>query len=346
MSTLRVLCVGDRFIRAASFADAARGLAGRVGADTVETVEYDSGWPDEPFGPVDAVREASGDPEVLTTLMSDVDVLLTHLGPVTRAMIEAAPRLRVVGVTRGGPVNVDLDAASERSVPVIYLPGRNLAAVAEFVIGTMIALTRNIGAAAPGLGAGEWSSRYYRFDLVGPELRAATVGLVGLGAIGARVAKLAGAFGSRVLAYDPFVAGSPDHVELVDLPTLLRSSDVISLHARLTPDTRKMFDAAAFAAMKAGAYFVNTARGELVDYDALRAALDSGHLRGAALDVFDPEPPAPDDPLLHRPNVIATPHLAGASVQVAIESVARVVAEVGDYLRDGTITHRANPHHR
>lgn len=335
--TLRVLCAGDLFIRAASFAEAARGLG-----DEVTAIEYESRWPDEPFGPIDGVREAAGDPARLAALIADAEVMVTHLAPVTRGMFDAAQRLRVVGVTRGGPVNVDLAAATEHGVPVLYLPGRNLGAVAEFVIGVMISLTRSVGAAAPQLADGVWSSRYFRFDRVGPELRAATVGLVGLGAVGARVARLARAFGSRVLAYDPYVAAAAD-AELVDLPYLLAHSDIVSLHARLTEATRKMMDAKAFATMKPGAYFINTARGELVDYDALRSALANGHLRGAALDVFDPEPPAPDDPLLRRANVIATPHLAGASEQVALESVAKVTADVREFLHTGLTRYCANP---
>jgi D-3-phosphoglycerate dehydrogenase / 2-oxoglutarate reductase len=337
--TLCVLCAGDLFIRATSFADAARGLA-----DEVVAIECESRWPDEPFGTIDAVREAAGDPAQLATLIADADVMLTHLAPVTRSMFEAAPRLRVVGVTRGGPVNVDLPAATDHGVPVLYLPGRNLEAVAEFVIGVMISLTRSVGAAALQLTAGTWSSQYFRFDRVGPELCASTVGLVGLGAVGARVAQLAKAFGSRVLAYDPYVApdAAPD-AELVNLPYLLASSDIVSLHARLTESTRKMIDAKVFATMKPGAYFINTARGELVDYDALRSALANGRLRGAALDVFDPEPPEPDDPLLRRANVIATPHLAGASQQVALESVAKVTADVGEFLRSGLTRFCANP---
>jgi D-3-phosphoglycerate dehydrogenase / 2-oxoglutarate reductase len=338
MSSLRVLCIGDRFIRAASFASAARVLARHV-----EIIEYDSGWPDEPWSTVEGVREASGDVAALTELIRDVDVVLTHLGPVTRSMLEAAKRLRVVGVTRGGPVNADLTAATERGVPVLYLPGRNLGAVAEFTVGVMIALTRNIGAAAPGTAAGQWSSKYFRFELTGPELRASTVGLVGLGAIGSRVARLLRAFGSRVLAFDPYVTSPPEEVEIVDLPTLLAESDIVSLHARVTDATWGMFDANAFASMKPGSYFINTARGELVDYDALRSALSSGHLRGAALDVFDSEPAAADDPLRRMSNVIATPHLAGSSAQVALESVDKVVASAREFLADGTLTNCANP---
>jgi D-3-phosphoglycerate dehydrogenase len=338
----RVLCVGDRVFPAASLGDAARAA---FGEDT-EVVTYESRWPDEPFGEVDGVREASGDVAGIAELAGDVDVLLTHLGPVSRTVLEAAPRLRAVGVTRGGPVNADLDVAASQGVPVVFLPGRNLGAVAEFTVGVMVTLMRNIAPASRTLADGTWDARYFRFDETGPELRACTVGLVGLGAVGLRVAELLTAFGSRVVGHDPFADEETVRdrgIEPMGLDDLLACSDVVSVHARLSDDTRRMFDADAFAAMRPGAFFVNTARGELVDEAALTAALDSGHLGGAALDVFDPEPPGRDNELVRRSNVVATPHLAGSSKQVSLESVQRVAQEVAAFLADGTLEHCANP---
>jgi len=340
---LRVLCAGDAFITPTVLAEAARRHLG----EHLEVVEHASRWPDEPFRAVDGVREAAGDPAELAALAAGVDVLLTHLAPVTAAVLDAAgPGLRVVGSVRGGPVNIDVAAATAAGVPVAYLPGRNLGAVAEFVVGTAVAGLRNVAAASRQMADGVWDGSYFRYERCGPELSAATVGLVGLGAVGSRVAELLRAFGSTVLALDPWAdptRAAELGVQLVELPELLGRSDVVSVHARLTDETRRMFDAGAFTAMRPGAYFVNTARGELVDTDALRAAVVDGHLGGAALDVFDPEPPAPDDPLLRHPAVIATPHLAGASRQVALGSADRVAAAVGQLLREGTLAHCANP---
>jgi D-3-phosphoglycerate dehydrogenase / 2-oxoglutarate reductase len=340
-SRLRILCAGDRFITAETLAAAAtRALAG------VDVVTCASDWPDVPFGPVDGVREAAGDPAALAAAVAGADVLLTHLAPVTAAVLAAGDRLRVVGVTRGGPVNVDLPAATAAGVPVAYLPGRNLGAVAEFTVGVMIALTRNVGPASRQLAAGRWDGGYFRYGRCGPELGAATVGLVGLGAVGLRVAELLRGFGATVLAADPYAdpaAAAAAGVELTDRADLLGRSDVVSVHARLTDETRGLFGAAAFGAMKDGAYFVNTARGELVDQAALTAALESGRLRGAALDVFSPEPPEPGDPLPGRPDVIGTPHLAGASRQVAEQSADRVAAAVARFLATGELAHCANP---
>lgn len=344
MRKVRVLCAGDLFIRAEALAAGARDAFG----EGTEATLLESRWPDEPFASVDGVREAAGPPAdvAAAAAAAAAAVLLTHLAPVTRAVFEAAPQLQVVGITRGGPVNVDLGAATEYGVPVVFLPGRNLGAVAEFTVGVMITLTRNVSAASRDLAAGRWDARWFRHELTGPELRAATVGLVGLGAVGLRVAELLRAFGSTVLAHDPFADQAQAvaaGVRLVDLDELLSTSDIVSVHARLTDATRTMFDTSTFGRMKAGARFVNTARGELVDRRALLDALESGHLRGAALDVFDPEPPAAHDPLIARPDVIATPHLAGASEQVASESVSRVAQEVAHFLTTGELEHCANP---
>lgn len=340
--SLTVVCAGDAFITAEAFAEEAR----RVWGSSTRTLLHTSGWPEEPFGEVGGVREAAGDVEELAGLVQEADVLLTHLAPVTESVLAAATRLRVVGSVRGGPVNVDLAAATRQGVPVAYLPGRNLGAVAEFTVGVMIALPRGIGASSRSLAAGRWDSGWFRIDRAGPELSSCTVGLVGAGAIGLRVSELLGAFGSTVLVHDPFAepqALRDRGLEPVGRDELLARSDVVSLHARLTEETRAMMDDAAFAAMKPGAYLVNTARGELVDQEALLRALESGRLAGVATDVFDPEPPAPDDPLLQRSDVLATPHLAGASQQVASASVRRSVAAVAEYLGRGALQHCANP---
>lgn len=335
------LCAGDRFITAAALDDA---LRRQFGAITIRTVSSD--WPDTPFRDIDGVREAAGDPGDLVAAVPGAEIVVTHLAPVTRAVFEAADRLRVVGVTRGGPVNVDLAAATEHGVPVIYLPGRNLEAVAEYTVGLLITLPRRIATAARQLAGGQWDARWFRYELTGPELATATVGLVGFGAVGRRVAALLRAFGSTVLAYDPYVDAADARqlgVTLTDLDDLLRTSDLVSVHARLTDDTRGLIGARALSTMRPGAYLINTARGELVDQHAVHAALQSGRLAGAALDVFHPEPPDPADPLLRRPDVVVTPHLAGASQEVATRSARLVATDIAEFLRTGRITHCANP---
>ncbi len=342
--TLTILCAGDAFITAQELAYQCGRQLAEFGALDIRT--HSSNWPDEPFGDVGGVREAAGDPTEIMSLAKGVDVIVTHLAPITDGVIEAATSLRVIGSTRGGPVNIDVAAATAHRVPVAFLPGRNLSAAAEFAVGLMIAVTRNIGAGSRGLAAGKWDGKYFRYELAGPELGKSTIGLIGFGAIGAHVTRLLLAFGARVLVHDPYTDAAKvaaAGAESVELDKLLATADIVSLHARLTTETTGMADAAFFAKMAPGSFFVNNARGELVRTDDLTAALQHGHLAGAALDVFDPEPPPADHPLLALESVVATPHLAGSSRQVAQYSAAAVVAEVGRYLRDGTLLHCANP---
>jgi D-3-phosphoglycerate dehydrogenase len=244
-------------------------------------------------------------------------------------------------------VNVDLAAATARGVPVGFLPGRNLEAVAEFTVGVMIAGPRNIELSSRRMHGGEeWSGDLFAFGRCGSELRGATVGLVGFGEVGGRVATLLRAFGATVLAFDPFADPSRVAalgVEAVSLEELLERSGFISLHARLTDETRNMIGAAELARMRPGTYLVNTARGELVDEVALADALDAGRLSGAALDVFHPEPPSLSSPLRDRGNVVLTSHLAGSSQQVASGSAVRIADAVAGYLADGRLEHCANP---
>jgi D-3-phosphoglycerate dehydrogenase len=292
-------------------------------------------WPDVPLVADAEVKEYLGDPAAVAALAADADVLLTHVGPVTASVLAAAPALRLVGCCRGGPVNVNVSAATARGIPVVNAPGRNSQAVVEFTIGLILAECRGIGRAHAALQQGGWLGDLYRYDRTGRELRGQTIGLVGFGAVAQLLVPYLHAFGLRVLAYDPFVA--PDRfaalgVTGVNFGALLAESDIVSLHARVTPQTVGMMGAPEFAAMKPGAYFINTARGPLVDYSALTAALASGHLAGAGIDCFPDEPPPPDWPLLALPNVTLTPHIAGASRGSAERGAEDVVLDVANWV--------------
>ena len=269
--------------------------------------------------------------------LADAEILVTHLAPVNGWLLDRCPELKLIGVSRGGPVNIDMKAARARGVAVVNAPGRNASAVAEFTIGAILAETRLITKGHASLRQGVWRGDLYRADLTGEELSELTVGIIGYGHIGTRVVRLLKPFGCRILVDDPYVRLSPedaaDGVEQVDLDTLLKRSDVVSLHARVTPETTGFLAAPQFARMKRGSYFINTARGPMVDYQALHDALASGHLRGAMLETFWQEPPPPDAPLLRLENVTLTPHIAGASLKT-VKIAARMVAdEVGRYLR-------------
>ena len=215
-------------------------------------------------------------------------------------MMARLPRLALVAVSRGGPVNIDMAAARARKIRVVNVPGRNASAVAEFTIGAILSETRLIRAGHEALRRGDWRGDLYRADRTGRELNEMTVGVIGYGNIGTRVVTLLRAFGCRILVADPYVQLKPEDaaagVTQVTLEDLLEESDLVTLHARVTEETTGFIDAAAFARMRPGAVFVNTARGPMVDYDALYEALASGHLGGAMLETFAVEPPPEDWP--------------------------------------------------
>jgi D-3-phosphoglycerate dehydrogenase len=243
----------------------------------------------------------------LGPLVSDAEVLITRtFNEVPRRVIEAAPKLRIIAQGTSGIDNIDLVAARERGIEVLSLPGVNANAVAELVIGLMIALTRTVPAYSREVQAGRWG----RADCATRhELRAYRLGIVGLGNVGSRVASLARAFGMEPRAYDPYIPAFDGRVETLD--ELLAMSDILTLHVPLTNQTYRMIGAQQLARLPQGAFVINASRGEVLDADAALAALQSNHLGGLALDVFDPEPPRrtwPDDPRL-----ILTPHIAGCT---------------------------------
>ncbi|WP_051870223.1 NAD(P)-dependent oxidoreductase, partial [Streptomyces resistomycificus] len=262
-------------------------MAHEVGEHPLRTTELKLGWPLEPFGAVAEVSEASDAEDALIEALAGAEVLVTQMGPVTERVLAAAPDLRLVVVCRGGPVNVNLEAAKSREVRVCYAPGRNAAATAEFTVGLMLAALRRIPQAHDLLARqGSWEgAAYYTYEHSGLELEDLPVGLIGYGAVGSRVARVLCAFGARVMVYDPYVHHHEIHgLRLADLDELLRRSRVITLHARLTDETRGLVGARELALLPPGAVVVNAARGPLLDEAALCDALESGRLSAAALD--------------------------------------------------------------
>jgi len=332
VTRLRIAIVGDRFMKPDYFRRALEAVPGL--AFEARTLELD--WPDtpmvhgEPGTELEGLREFVGDPDAIADFIGDAEVLINHVAPVSAAMLARLPALKLIAVSRGGPVNIDVAAARSRGIPVVNAPGRNASAVAEFTIGMILAETRLITLGHRSLSQGEWRGDLYREDRTGEELSCQVVGVIGYGHIGTRVVRLLKPFGCSILVNDPYVALRPedaaDGVEQVGLEELLRRSDIVTLHARVTEETKGFIGQQQFAQMKRGAYFINTARGPLVDYDALYEALRSGHLRGAGLETFAIEPPPPDWPLLRLDNVTLTPHIAGASRRT-IAYAAEMVAE-------------------
>lgn len=279
------------------------------------------------------------------------EVLVVEADLVHEEVFEACP-LRVVGCCRGDPLNVSREAASLRGVPILYTPGRNAESVADLTIGFMLCLARNILPVNLGLRSGKIRFESTRdilqaFDQYGGfELGGCTIGLVGLGRVGRRVAERLRPFGPRILGYDPAVpeeAFQEIGVDPVSLPVLLESADIVSLHAALTPQTQRMIDEKALSRMKPTAYLVNTARSFLMDEKALLAALREGRLRGAALDVFDEEPIDSENPFLKLDNVLCTPHLGGATRDVVKRQSEMIAQDLLRYLNGERPHHVWNP---
>ena len=278
---------------------------------------------------------------VLSLDLADADALIVRSATkVDKALIDAAPRLRVVARAGTGVDNVDVDAASARGIVVMNAPGANSVSVAEHTVALMLGVARGVPAADASMKRGHWEKSRF----TGVELRGKTLGIAGLGRVGQEVASRAHGFCMEVIAHDPFIAAQTAAdlgVTLVSLDELFQRSDYLSLHLPLVPSTHRIVNAARLARSKKGLRLINTARGELVDEAALVAALESGHVAAAALDVFEVEPPK-ESKLISMPQVIATPHIA-ASTREAQELVGtETAAAVRDFLRDGIIRNAVN----
>jgi D-3-phosphoglycerate dehydrogenase len=271
-------------------------------------------------------------PADLEGALAEAEALIVRSGTqVTAEMLARGPRLRVVGRAGVGVNNIDVEAATQRGIVVVNVPDGNTVAACEQTFALMLALARNLPAAAASLKAGRWERQRF----VGVELRGKTLGVIGLGRIGQEVSRRAAAFGMEVVGFDPYVSPTVAAglgVRLATVDEVVACADFLTVHTPLTPQTRGLIGAAQLARMKPGARVINCARGGIVDERALYEALASGRLGGAALDVFEREPPV-DNPLLALENVVATPHL-GASTREAQEvsavDVARYVLDVLD----------------
>jgi len=276
------------------------------------------------------------------------DVLIVEADLVHAEVLESCP-LRMIGCCRGDPVNIDLELATRKGIPVFHTPGRNADAVADLTLAFMLMLARHLPQVAEtfqGGGpaferTGDFLEMYNRFT--GVELGGQTVGLVALGAVGREVAARLRAFKARVLAYDPYVRQPPEGVELTGLEELLRAYDFVSLHAPATAETQNLVSRERLALMKPSAYFINTARAALTDEDALYEMLVAGRLAGAALDVLHNEPLQGDNRFLSLRNVIVPPHLGGATHDVVRHQSDIVVDAIESYLRGERPRWIANP---
>ena len=287
-------------------------------------------------------RAVYADEDALVADIDRYDAIITRTQPVTERLLAAADRLQIVAKHGTGVDNVDLAAASEHGVIVANTPGENANSVAEHAVALLLAATRNVADADRATQAGEWR----RADFRGRDLRGRTLGLFGAGNAGTRVATLLAGFGVTCVAYDPYAdpASLPETVSLVDDEVeFFERADDLSVHAPLTPETRHAIGAEAFALLPDDGVVVNTARGGIVDEAALVTALEAGDLGGAGVDVYETEPPAPDDPIASCPGVVRTQHNAGTSA-AALANMSRAAAALVRTAYEGTVPETAlNP---
>ena len=306
-------------------------LAEKVSPATLAVFESDPGWKILTHDQVKNLPEA----------VADADALVVRSAvQVDDALMAAAPKLRVIGRAGVGVDNIDADSATRRGIVVMNTPGANAIAVAELAMGLMIALARQLPRADSTMHAGKWEKK----SLQGSELRGKKLGILGLGRVGLEVARRARNFGMELFGHDPFVSASiarENTIRLVSAEELFSLADYITLHVGLTPQTTGIINAATLATMKKGVRIVNCARGELVVEADLAAALRSGHVAGAALDVFHEEPPK-NSPFAALDNVILTPHIAGSTAEAQEAVGVQIALQVREYLKSGIAQNAVN----
>ena len=322
---MRILVVGDSFVSADVFR---RGLNALADEHELTFLQLD----ESRTPPALSIREYAGDPREIMEWIVGVEVLVVHGAPVTEKVLDASDMLRLVCCARGGPVNVDVAAASERSIPVVTTPAKNADAVADQTLAFMVMLARRFPHAQRFLleGNGVGDSAFQGARFFGHDLGGHVLGLVGYGNVGHRVARRARAFEMKVIVFDPYLdlEGDENVEQVADLETLLERAHFVSLHARATPENENLLGHSAFARMRLGSYFVNTARETLVDEEALDEALSSGRLAGAALDVVRPRNASGPHPLLRHENVVLTPHIGGATHETLLRGATMVAEEI------------------
>lgn len=307
-------------------------LAEKVSPATLAVFAAEAGW---------QVVTHDQLPDGLPAALADADALVVRSAvQVDDALLASAPKLRVIGRAGVGVDNIDADAATRRGIVVMNTPGANAIAVAELTIGLMLALGRKLPVANATMHAGKWEKK----SLQGTELRGKTLGILGLGRIGLEVARRARSFGMELIGHDPFVSAAiarENGIRLVSTEELFQGADYLTLHVGLTQQTADIINERSLAKMKKGVRIINCARGELIDEGALAAALKSGHVGGAALDVFRKEPPK-ESPFFGLDNVILTPHVAGSTAEAQEAVGVQIALQVREYLKLGVVQNAVN----
>jgi D-3-phosphoglycerate dehydrogenase len=311
-------------------------LAEKVSPATLAVLKQEPGW-----DVVTADQIAKLGPGGLEAELADADALVVRSAvQVDAKLLEAAPKLRVIGRAGVGVDNIDTDAATHRGIVVMNTPGANAVAVAELTLGLMIAMARAVPRANATMHAAKWEKK----TLQGSELRGKTLGIVGLGRIGLEVARRAQSFGMELIGYDPFIApviARENQVTLVPIDEIFKKSDYLTLHVGLTTQTEGLINATSLAIMKKGVRIVNCARGELIVDEALADAVSSGQVAGAALDVFRKEP-LKDSPYFGLDNILLSPHIAGSTDEAQEAIGIQLAMQVRDYLKLGVVQNAVN----
>jgi D-3-phosphoglycerate dehydrogenase len=343
---IKGILLGDAMIPVPGFVSAWEKYLSKFGA-VAFSGDWEPGWDKLQFRRLEVEKNGPeiepADPLVLAH-GGDCNLLAGLFIPVSSKVMEAMPELRIVGVCRAGLENVNIKEASARGILVFNVMGRNAHAVSDFAVGLMLAECRNIARAHLAIKGGSWRKTFSNNDNI-PELGGKTIGLVGFGFIGSLVAKKLSGFDVTVLVYDPYT--DAERIKAAgctpaDLEELFRSSDFISLHARLTDQNKKMISGALISLMKPTAYLINTSRAGLVDQDALAAALADKKIQGAALDVFTTEPIPADSPFLNLDNITLTSHLAGTTSDALANSPFLLFEDIAKFLQGGEARYIVN----
>lgn len=284
------------------------------------------------------LQDRDGD-EALMSALARADAVIAGNDAFTDERLRAAPRLKIIARTGVGYDGVDVDAASRLGIRVCNTPGANQQSVAELTLGLILACARGTVESAARVQAGSWA------QISGIEVAGRALGVIGLGSIGRNVASLASAIGMTVLAFDPAAGAKfdvPENIQMCPLPELLQRSDFVSIHVALTQETWHLINKESLAMMRPSAYLINTSRGPVISEEDLAIAIAEKKVAGAALDVLEDEPPAPDHPLRDLPNVVITPHIAGATEEARARSSNMAATQILDYFNNRPIAHVVN----
>lgn len=339
----KVVVIGDRLVSADVLAEAASELAIEKPIK-IEKFDWYSDLSKEQFQEkIKAIEQRGPEgvkiPEGILPALRGADYLLVHIAPVSKEMIDAAPRLKLIGTCRGGLEHIALDEVKKKDIPLVHVI-RNAEPVADFTLGLILDVTRNIAFSYQQVAQGKWPKQFPN-DPYKTTLANLTIGLVGLGHIGKLVVKRLNNLGVNIMAYDPFV--DPEKIrseglkiDFVGLKQLFEEADVISLHVRVTPETKRMINKDLLSRMKPSAYLVNTARPDIIDEKDFIDVLKNHKIAGAAIDVVWDEPIQLDDPLLKLDNLIITSHIAGDTIDAIPRSPYLLRDVLNDYLKRGT----------